>query len=82
MSHALTANAIASIAELTQDSMATVARGGGLPVGIVDHDQPAFYCVPAKSWEAIMDTLEDVELNAIADARRGQPTIEVSLDDL
>lgn len=78
MSRALTA----SITELIENPMATVARGGGLPVGIVDNNEPAFYCIPAESWEIILDKLEDIELNAIADARRNQPTIKVSLDDL
>ena len=82
MSNALTADTIADIAEFTRDPIATLARGRGLPVGIVDRDQPAFYCVPAESWETILDKLEDIELSAIVDARRNQPTIKVSLDDL
>ena len=82
MSSVLAAGTVASIAELTKDPIATLARGDGLPVGIIDHNEPAFYCVPAKSWEAILDKLEDIELSAIVEARRNQPTIKVSLDDL
>ena len=62
--------------------MATVAAGEGFPVAILNRNEPAFYCVPAKSWEALMDKLEDTELNAIADARRNQPEIAVKLDEL
>ena len=36
----------------------------------------------AYSYEALMDKLEDLELNAIADAREGQPVIKVELDAL
>ncbi len=36
---------------------------------------------PAKAFEALMERLEDIELNAIADARIGQPRVKVKLDD-
>ena len=62
--------------------MATVAAGEGFPVAILNRNEPAFYCVPAKSWEALMDKLEDTELNAIADARRNQPEVAVKLNEL
>ncbi len=35
-----------------------------------------------KAYEALIDRLEDLELNAIADSRKGQKTIHVSPDDL
>jgi antitoxin StbD len=62
--------------------MGTVAAGEGSPVAILNRNEPAFYCVPAKAYEALLNRLEDLELNAIADARQGQAEIEVSLDDL
>ncbi len=48
--------------------MATVAAGKDFPVAILNHNEPIFYCVPAKAYEALMDKLEDAELNALADA--------------
>lgn len=64
--------------------MATVAAGEGFPVAILNHNEPAFYCVPAKAYQALMDKLEDMELNSIADARLkdGKPLVRVKLDDL
>lgn len=62
--------------------MGTVAAGEGFPVAILNRNEPVFYCVPAKAFEALMDRLEDVELNAIADARAGEPVIKIALDDL
>jgi antitoxin StbD len=38
--------------------------------------------VPAKAYEAMMDRFEDIELNAIADARKDEAVIKVTLDDL
>jgi len=76
------AETAASIAELKKDPVGTVAAGDGFPVAILDHDEPAFYCIPAKAYEALMDKLEDVELTAIVEARKKQPEIEVDWDDL
>jgi antitoxin StbD len=76
------AETAASIAELKKDPVGTVAAGDGFPVAILDHNEPAFYCIPAKAYEALMDKLEDVELAAIIEARKNQPEIEVNWDDL
>jgi antitoxin StbD len=62
--------------------MGTVAAGEGFPVAILNRNEPAFYCVPAKAYEAMLERLEDLELNAIADARAGQAIHKVSLDEL
>ncbi|MCZ8258915.1 MAG: type II toxin-antitoxin system Phd/YefM family antitoxin [Beijerinckiaceae bacterium] len=72
----------ASITELKRDPMGTVAAGEGAPVAILNRNAPAFYCVPAEVFEAMMERLEDTELNAIADARKGEAVIRVTLDYL
>jgi antitoxin StbD len=82
MPHLILAETSASVSELKKNPMGTVASGEGMPVAILNRNEPAFYCVPAKAYEALMDRLEDLELNAIAEARRGQPIVKVKLDDL
>ena len=82
MANVILAETSASVSELKKNPMATVAAGDGFPVAILNRNEPAFYCIPATSWEALMDKLEDTELNAIADARRNQPEIAVKLDEL
>ena len=82
MAHLILAQTTASVSELKKNPMGTVAAGEGFPVAILNRNEPAFYCIPAKAYEALMDKLEDLELNALADARRDQPEIEVRLDDL
>jgi antitoxin StbD len=82
MSHLVLTSVTASISELKKDPMGTVAAGEGFPVAILNRNAPAFYCVPAKAYEALMEKLEDAELNAIADARQGQPVVKVTLDEL
>ncbi|HTM81249.1 type II toxin-antitoxin system Phd/YefM family antitoxin [Asticcacaulis sp.] len=82
MASAILATMSASISELKKNPMGTVETGEGGAVAILNHNTPAFYCVPAKAYEALMDRLENFELNAIADARQGQKVIKVDLDDL
>ncbi len=82
MPHAVLAEVTASVSELKRNPMATVAAGDGFPVAILNRNEPAFYCVPARAFEAMMDRLEDIELNAVADARSGEKRIRVTLDEL
>lgn len=82
MTNIVLAETTASVSELKRNPMGTVAAGEGFPVAILNRNEPAFYCVPAKAFEALMDRLEDVELNAIADARAGEAVVKIALDDL
>lgn len=82
MTHIILAETSASVSELKKNPMGTVAAGEGFPVAILNRNEPAFYCIPAKAYEALIEKLEDLELNAIADARENQAEIEVNLSDL
>jgi len=84
MAHMVLAETTASVSELKKNPMATVAAGEGFPVAILNRNETAFYCVPAKAYEALMDKLEDMELNAISDARLkdGKSPVRVTLDEL
>ena len=82
MASLILAEMTASVSELKRNTMGTVAAGEGFPVAILNRNEPAFYCVPAKAFEAMMERLENLELNAIAEARKDQPVIMVTLDKL
>ena len=82
MPHTILAETTASVSELKKNPMGTVAAGEGFPVAILNRNEPAFYCVPARAFEAMMDRLADIELNAIADARQGEQRIRVDLDEI
>ncbi len=82
MAHQIYAATSASVSELKKNPMGTVAAGEGFPVAILNRNEPAFYCVPAKAYEAMLERLEDLELNAIADAREGRVAHKVTLDEL
>ena len=82
MANHIHAATTASVSVLKKNPMGTVAAGEGFPVAILNRNEPAFYCVPVKAYEAMLERIEDMELNAIADAREGQAVHRVSLDDL
>lgn len=84
MANIVLAEVTASVSELKRNPMGTVAAGEGFPVVILNRNEPAFYCVPVKAYEALMEKLEDIELNALAEARMsdGKASVKVRLDDL
>lgn len=82
MPHAIFAGFTASITELKRNPMGTVQAGAGRAIAILNRNEPAFYCVPADEYEAMVDQIEDAELNAIADGRANGPFVKVELDDL
>ena len=72
----------ASISELKANPMKVVASGEGLPIAVLNRNEPAFYCVPAKAYEAMMELIEDMELIDLVKERAGEESVKVSLDDL
>jgi antitoxin StbD len=84
MAHHILAETTASVSELKRNPMATVAAGEGFPVAILNRNEPAFYCVPARVFEELMNRLDDIELNALVDARLqdGMAPVRVTLDEL
>lgn len=82
MAHQIFAETTASVSELKKNPMGTVAAGEGFPVAILNRNSPAFYCVPADVYERMLERLDDIELNAIADARSEQRIVKVTLGDL
>jgi antitoxin StbD len=76
------ANIAASISELKANPMKVVASGHGMPIAVLNRNEPAFYCIPARAYEAILDLIDDKELLAIANARANEESVRVSIDDL
>lgn len=82
MSNQILADTTTSISELKKNPMAAVESGGGFPIAVLNHNSPAFYCVPAAAYELLMDRLEDVELAAIVAQRANEAEIAVDINDL
>ena len=82
MTHHLLAETAASISELKANPMKVVASGNGMPVVVLNRNEPAFYCVPANAYEAMMEMVDDLELLKLVKKRQQEKSIKVSLDDL
>ncbi len=72
----------ASISELKANPMKVVASGDGMPIVVLNRNEPAFYCVPAPAYEAMMELIDDIELLKIVNARLTEESVKVSFDDL
>ena len=59
-----------------------VNNGNGFPVSVLNRNKPAFYCIPAETYEQLMNKLEDLELLSIANERESEPRIQINMDDL
>jgi len=82
MTNIVLAGTIASVSELKKNPMRTLAAGEGEAVAILNRNEPVFYCVPADVYQILLERLEDLELKAIADARKDEVPIAVTLDTL
>lgn len=80
--HQILSDSSTSISELKKNPMAVVGLGGGFPVAVLNRNIPAFYCIPAKAYEILMDKLEDIELAELVKERTGQLELEVDINDL
>ena len=82
MTFSMLTETAASISELKANPMKVVASADGMPIAILNRNQPAFYCVPAKAYQAMMELIDDMTLLEIVKQRQQEESVEVSLDDL
>lgn len=72
----------ASISELKANPMKVVASGDGMPIAVLNRNEPAFYCVPAQAYEALIELIDDAQLLKIVKERMNEESVKVTLDDL
>ena len=82
MTHIILSEMVASISELKRHPMTTVNNAKGKPLAILSHNEPVFYCISAKTYETMMDALEDAHWAKVVRARAGEKRIEVNINDL
>ncbi|AMG02379.1 MULTISPECIES: type II toxin-antitoxin system Phd/YefM family antitoxin [Vibrio] len=82
MTARILADVAASITEFKANPMKVATSAFGAPVAVLNRNEPAFYCVPASTYEIMMDKLEDLELLAIAKERLSEDSVSVNIDDL
>ena len=74
--------AAASISELKANPMKVALSAHGEAIAVLNRNEPAFYCIPAATYEFMMDHIEDLELLYIAEERKYEESIKVNLNDL
>lgn len=84
MVHRVLTETAVSISEHKKNPMATLAAGEGMAVAVLNRNKPAFYCVPARAYEDLMDLVDNLELGRLADARLadGQEPVRIRLNAL
>jgi len=74
--------AATSISELKANPMKVALSAHGEAIAVLNRNEPAFYCIPAETYEFMMDHIEDLELFAIAQQRKNEVSVKVNLNDL
>ena len=78
----LLAKSSVSITELKKNPTAIIEEAEGAPVAILNHNRPSAYLVPADTFEAMLEKLDDLEIAKIVRGRKKEKTVQVSLDAL
>lgn len=71
-----------SVSDLKKNPRAVVDGAAGGAVAILNHNRVMAYMVPADTYEALIDALDDQALVEIVKARAGEEGVPVDLDDL
>ncbi|CAK8710767.1 MAG: type II toxin-antitoxin system Phd/YefM family antitoxin [Candidatus Electrothrix sp. LOE1_4_5] len=74
----------ASISELKRNPSALLQKAKGNPITILNHNKPTAYLIPAETYEALLEMIEDQDLGRIVRERESErnEAVEVSLDAL
>jgi antitoxin StbD len=74
----------ASISELKKNPSALIEQSDGEPIAILNHNRPTAYLIPAKTYEAILEKIDDYQLGLIIKERQNEKksAVEISIDEL
>ena len=74
----------ASISELKKNPSALLQQADGSPITILNHNKPTAYLIPAETYEALIEGIEDYDLGLIVKQRKTEKpkAVEVSVDEL
>jgi len=78
------ASCSASISELKKNPTALIEQSDGEPIAILNHNRPTAYLIPAETYEALLEKIEDYQLGVIVNERQHEKisAVEVTLDEL
>ena len=78
------ASCSASISELKKNPSALIEQSDGEPIAILNHNRPTAYLIPAKTYEALLEKIEDYQLGLMVRERQHEKisAVEVTFDEL
>ena len=78
------ANCSVSISELKKNPSALIEQSGGEPIAILNHNRPTAYLIPAETYEALLEKIENYQLGVIVKERQYEKisAVDVTLDEL
>ncbi len=78
------ANCSASISELKKNPSLLIEKAEGEPIAILNHNKPTAYLIPADTYEALLEKLEDYQLGLIIKKRQNENihADDVNIDEL
>lgn len=78
------ASCSASISELKKNPSALIEQSDGEPIAILNHNKPTAYLIPAKTYEELIEKVEDYQLGLIISERQNEKisAVEVNIDEL
>jgi antitoxin StbD len=78
------ADCSASISELKKNPSALIEQSDGEPIVILNHNRPTAYLIPAETYEAMLEKLEDYQLGLIIKERQNEKksAVEISINEL
>ena len=78
------ASCSASISELKKNPTALIDQSDGEPIAILNHNRPTAYLIPAETYEALVEQIEDYQLGLLVRERQNEKisAVEVTLDEL
>ena len=71
-----------SVSDLKKSPTAVMASAEGATVAVLNHNRVMAYMVPAGTYEAMVERLDDLSLAEIIKARAGEVGVRVTLDEL
>ena len=78
------ASCSASISELKKNPSALIEQSDGEPIAILNHNRPTAYLIPAATYEALLEKIEDYQLGLMVRERQHEKisAVDVTLDEL
>ncbi len=71
-----------SVSDLKKNPTAIMNEADGSPVAVLNHNRVMAYMVPAETFEAMMELLDDIKLAEIVRRRSAEVPVPVTLDEL